>query len=140
MGTRFIATTECRASGSYKAAVVSAREKDIVLSEKITGVPVSVISTPYVESTGLTAGPLAHWMLRGRRTKHLMRTLYALRSIWRLKHSLLEDAKGRDYWQAGRSVAGIHQIESVETVIDRFTAAAIREFGSHPRTDPLDCT
>ena len=50
-------------------------------------------------------------MLRGRKTKHWMRTLYALRSLWSLKRGLLRDSPERDYWQAGKSVAGVDAIE-----------------------------
>ena len=52
LGTRFIATPECRASQAYKQAIVDAKEEDIVLSERITGVPVAVINTPYIERMG----------------------------------------------------------------------------------------
>ncbi|MCB1054330.1 MAG: nitronate monooxygenase, partial [Acidobacteria bacterium] len=72
MGTRFIATEECTAHDSYKQAVVDADEDDIVLTERITGVPVSVIRTPYIDQVGTHAGPIARWMLKGRRTKHWM--------------------------------------------------------------------
>lgn len=125
MGTRFIATTECRASAAYKDAIVRSGETDIVLSERITGVPVAVIRTPYIERVGLKAGALARAMLRGRKTKHLMRTLYALRSFWQLKRASLDETGRRDYWQAGRSVAGIRSIESAGTIIRRFAAAAV---------------
>ena len=59
LGTRFIATTECRASTAYKAAILAADEDDIVHTERITGVPVAVIRTPYIERIGLRAGPIA---------------------------------------------------------------------------------
>ncbi|OYV77050.1 MAG: 2-nitropropane dioxygenase [Chromatiales bacterium 21-64-14] len=124
LGTRFIATTECRAAAPYKEAILRAREEDIVLSERITGVPVAVIRTPYVERTGLRAGPAARWMLRHRRTKHLIRTLYALRSLWQLKHASLDAAGVRDYWQAGRSVGGIASIEPAGAVVREFAATA----------------
>ena len=123
MGTRFIATPECRASDAYKAAIVAAGAGDIVHSERITGVPVALIRTPHLERTGLKAGPLARWMLRRRRTKHLMRTIYALRSLWQLKRASLDGA-GADYWQAGKSVDGIHGVEPVATIVRRFAAAA----------------
>ena len=87
MGTRFIATTECTAHEDYKQAIVQADEEDIVLTERITGVPVAVIRTPYIEKVGTKAGPLARWMLRGRKTKHWMRMIYSLQSIWKLKRS-----------------------------------------------------
>ena len=77
-GTRFIATPECRASEAYKRAIVAADERDVVLTERLTGVPVAVLDTPSVRRLGLKAGPLARFMLRGRRTKHWMRTIYAL--------------------------------------------------------------
>src|SRR5262245_41107190 len=42
LGTRFIASAECRAHDDYKQAILRAREADIVLTDKISGVPVAV--------------------------------------------------------------------------------------------------
>ena len=123
LGTRFIATPECRASEAYKRGIVAAGERDIVLTERLTGVPVAVIDTPSVRRLGTKAGPLARWMLRGRRTKHWMRTIYALRSLWALKRGLLRDSPERDYWQAGKSVAGIDRIEPAGEIVRRFALA-----------------
>jgi nitronate monooxygenase len=123
IGTRFIATPECRASEAYKRGIVDAGEQDVVLTERLTGVPVSVLDTPSVRRLGLKAGPIARLMLRGRKTKHWMRTLYALRSLWSLKRGLLRDSPERDYWQAGKSVAGIDAIEPAGAVVRRFADA-----------------
>ncbi len=123
IGTRFIATPECRASEAYKRGIVDAGERDVVLTERLTGVPVSVLDTPSVRRLGLKAGPLARLMLRGRKTKHWMRTLYALRSLWSLKRGLLRDSPERDYWQAGKSVAGVDAIEPAGTIVRRFAGA-----------------
>ncbi len=122
MGTRCIATAECTASVEYKQAIVDAQEGDIVHSERLTGVPVAVIDTPFIRRLGLRAGPVARWMLRGGRTKHLMRTIYALRSLRQLRRSL--SSTDGDYWQAGRSVAGITSIEPVASIFERFAKAA----------------
>jgi nitronate monooxygenase len=125
LGTRFIATTECRASDDYKKAILAAGEDDIVHTERLTGVPVAVIRTPHIERTGTKAGPFARWMLRGGRTKHWMRTFYALRSLWKLKRSSLETHAGpQDYWQAGKSVAGIDSIEPAGDIVRRFAERA----------------
>lgn len=124
LGTRFIATTECRSSEAYKQAILAAEESDIVLSERITGVPVAVINTPYIQRMGLKAGPIARWMLRGHRTKRWMRTVYGLKSVWQLKRSSLDATGSRDYWQAGRSVAGIDAIEPAGEIVRRFRDAA----------------
>jgi nitronate monooxygenase len=125
LGTRFIATTECRASDAYKQAIVAAGEQDVVLSERITGVPVAVLRTPYVERMGLTAGSVARWMLRRRRTKHLMRTIYALRSLWQLKRASLDEQGEKDYWQAGKSVATIGTIKPAGTIVQEFREAVL---------------
>ncbi len=124
MGTRFIATTECRAADAYKQAILAASPEDIVLSERITGVPVSVIETPYIRRMGTRAGPIARWMLRGHRRKHWMRTLYALKALWQLKRASLDESGEKDYWQAGKSVAGIDSIEPAGEIVRRFARAA----------------
>lgn len=126
LGTRFIATPECRASGAYKDAILRADEEDIVLTERITGVPVSVIRTPYIDRMGLRAGPIARWMLRGHRRKHWMRSIYAIRSALQLKRASLDETGARDYWQAGKSVRSISQIEPAGAIVRRFAAAAAR--------------
>jgi nitronate monooxygenase len=124
MGTRFIATTECTAAQPYKRAIVESDEDDIVLTERVTGVPLAVIRTPYVERLGTRAGPFARWMLRGRRRKKLMRTLYALWSGWKLRRSSYDESGKRDFWQAGRSVAGIHDIRPAGDIIRELADAA----------------
>ena len=125
MGTRFIATTECSAHPRYKQAIVDADERDIVFTERLTGIPVAVINTPYIQRVGRKAGGLARLLLRGRRTKKWMRTLYAARSVFSLKQSNARGDVSRDYWQAGRSVAGIHDVEPVAAILDRFRHADI---------------
>jgi len=127
MGTRFIATTECRASDAYKTAILRSGAEDIVLSERITGVPVALIRTPYIDRIGLKAGPLARWMLRGQKTKHWMRTFYALKSFWQLKRTLLKEDNSDELWQAGKSVAGVERVESVAAIVQRFAAASRTE-------------
>ena len=124
MGTRFIATPECTAAQPYKDAILDSDEDDIVLTERVTGVPLSVIETPYIERLGTEAGPIAKWMLKGRWRKRLMRTIYALWSGWRLKQSSYDESGEKDFWQAGRSVAGIEEIRPVAEIIDELVAAA----------------
>jgi nitronate monooxygenase len=123
LGTRFIATTECKAHPDYKDAIVKAGADDIVLTERLTGVPVAVINNDYIRRIGTRAGPIARWMLRGRKTKHWMRTLYAVRSLWELKRSLTRAATSDDYWQAGKSVAEIHDVKPAGEIVAEFARA-----------------
>ena len=126
MGTRFIATPECTASDDYKDAIVKAKAEDIVLTERMTGVPVSVIRTPYLEKVGTRAGPVARWLLRGRKTKHWMRMIYSLQALRSLKRSSVRAFSYRDYLQAGKSVEGIEAIEPAGLIVKRFADAVLR--------------
>src|SRR4051812_47389598 len=123
MGTRFIATTECLAHAEYKQAIVDARPESIVLTERLTGVPVAVIENDFVRNLGTKAGPVARLLLRGKRTKRWVRTFYALTSLRQLKRSALSTQGATEYWQAGKSVAGIHEVKSVREIMREFEAA-----------------
>jgi nitronate monooxygenase len=63
-------------------------------------------------------------MLKGRRTKHWMRMIYQLQSLWKLKRSSLRSFSYRDYLQAGKSVEGVTRVEPVAEIVGRFAAAA----------------
>jgi nitronate monooxygenase len=123
MGTRFIATTECLAHQDYKDAIVRARPEEVVLTERLTGVPVAVLNNEYIQRLGTRVGPFGRWMFRGRRTKRWIRTLYALRSAARLKKSSLSGRGAMEYWQAGKSVEGIKEILPAGEVVRQFAAA-----------------
>src|SRR5512143_816193 len=127
MGTRFIATEECHVHADYKRAILQATEDDIVITEKVTGVPLAIIRTPYIEKVGLKAGWLARRMLKGRRTKHWMRLVYSLQSAWKLKKASLKGSAYEEYYQAGRSVAGVKAVEPVSAIVERFARAVAVE-------------
>ncbi len=122
-GTRFIATTECTAHADYKNAILEADEDDIVPTERVTGVPLAVINTPFIERMGTKAGPLGRLMLKGRRTKHWVRAWYSLRSAFRLRGASMKGATSADCWQAGKSVATITSVEPAGEIVRRFAAA-----------------
>jgi nitronate monooxygenase len=75
---------------------------------------------------GTRAGSLEKRLLKGGRTRAWMRTFYALRSIWQLKRASLDETGSFEYWQAGRSVAGVNGIEPAGEIVRRF-ATALRE-------------
>jgi nitronate monooxygenase len=124
MGTRFIATQECLAHNDYKEAIVNAEAEDIVLTTRISGVPVAVIKTPYIESVGTKAGWLARKLLQHRKAKHWMRTYYAVKSIVQLKKASLKGVSYKDFFQAGKSVSGVRAIEPAGEIVRRYEAAA----------------
>ncbi len=121
MGTRFIASHECTVHPDYHAAIVRAQESDIVLTDKLSGIPVSVINTELVKRLGAKAGPWASWLLRNPRTKHLMRGFYSLRALRQLKRSSQGGVSYRDVFQAGKSAGAIDEIQSVAEIIAGLT-------------------
>ena len=118
LGTRFIASQEAAVHDDYKNAIIAAKADDIILTDKISGVPVSVINTPYIERMGAKAGWLARKLLRGRRTKHWMRTYYAIVSAIKLKKANLKGSGYGDFFQAGKSVDNVDSVLSVAEIFD----------------------
>jgi nitronate monooxygenase len=94
-----------------------------VLTDKISGVPVSVIKTEYIERIGTKAGFLSKYLLRHRKTKHWMRMYYTLQALWKLKKASLEGAGYKDYWQAGKSVDGCNSVLRAKDVIQQMVAS-----------------
>lgn len=124
LGTRFIATEECKAHDDYKQAIVRAKADDIVLTTRISGIPVAVIETEYVKKVGTETGWVLRQALQHPKTKHYARMLVQLKSIFELKRASLKGASYRDYFQAGKSVEGIDAIEPAGAIVTRFGEAA----------------
>jgi nitronate monooxygenase len=124
MGTRLIASAECTSPVEYKQAIVKADAPDIVATTRITGVPVSVIRTPHVDRMGTEAGPIARRLLAHPRTKHWMRGIYMFRFGRTLRDNMRHGMSHRDYFLAGKSVAGVEQVEPVAEIVNRFVEAA----------------
>ena len=117
LGTRFIASDECKVSDSYKQAIIDASEDDIALTEKMTGVPVSIIKPDASEAHQLKARGLLAWMLKSKRFKHLARLYLTMKSIIGLKKAIGSNDEQSTYWQAGKSVAAVNSILPVAEII-----------------------
>lgn len=117
IGTRFIASKECTAHEDYKAAILKAEEDDIVLTKKITGVPVAVINTGYMKARGSETGVVSKFFLEHPKTKHYARMFFSLRSVWQLKQSWGKGGDYKEFYQAGKSVSGIKSIQPVGEII-----------------------
>lgn len=122
MGTRFIATEECTAHLDYKKAILRAKENDIVLTNRVTGVDLAVIRTPYFDRVGYRVGPLAELLLKQRWSKHWTRLFYQILSFARLRKSNFRSLSTKDFWQAGKSVQEIESIKSVNDLVQEFAA------------------
>ena len=103
LGTRFIATAEAHADAAYKQMLVDARAEDIVYTSLFSGINANFLRAS-VQNAGLDPDnlPTGHKDLDELRFRRRIGT-----QAW------------RDIWSAGQSVSGIHDIESVETLVAR---------------------
>lgn len=112
MGTRFIATTESRASHQYRDMLVSSTMDDVLLTSAFTGLPSSMLA-PAIRAAGLDPTRLNEQITTAGATE-----LYGGKS----------DRGGPRRWQdifsAGHTVSAIDEVSDVSDLIDQL----IREY------------
>ena len=118
MGTRFIATTECNTPEDYKEAIVDAGEEDITWTNRLTGVPISVIKSPGFRQEN-------SWLIRKllhSRFKHRARVMLNANSFIRLRYLSRSKSKNtakKKFYSAGKSVETVRSIESATVIMRR---------------------
>lgn len=118
VGSVFIATHESDVSEDYKQAVVQGNKHDVILTRRISGVPMTVIHTNYIQQIGTKRTRIEQIMKRHRKTRRLLRKLMERCNMSRYQHYIT----GPDYQRiycAGQSIDHIHKIESVKTIVKR---------------------
>ncbi|SVD90116.1 uncharacterized protein METZ01_LOCUS442970, partial [marine metagenome] len=119
MGTRFIATTECNTPEDYKNAIIDAGEENITWTNRLTGVPISVIKSPGFKQENSW---LTRKLLRSR-FKHTTRMMLNANSFIRLKYLSRSKSKNtvkkKRFFSAGKSVETVCSIESATTIMRR---------------------
>ncbi len=118
MGTRFLATHECKVTDSYKQAIVDSNEEDIVWTNKIAGNNSSVIRTADIMRGGLRTGPIINFMLRRRKLKKYARMYLMSKGLKNYSRTAFDD--NVQFWQAGKGVANIKSVDSVANVVEAF--------------------
>ncbi len=126
MGTRFIATTECNSPEDYKQAIVDAGESDIVWTNRLTGVPISVIrSEGYQQENGWL---MQKWLTS--RWKHSARwflNMLSFSQLRRLEKGKGTTAKKKEFFSAGKSVETVRSIESATVIMSRLGESLITD-------------
>ena len=123
LGTRFLATTECKITDSYKQAIVESSEEDIVWTNKIAGNNSSVIKTADIMRGGLRTGPIINYMLRKRRLKKYARMWLMSKGLRNYSKTAFDD--NVQFWQAGKGLGNINSVTTVAEVIKEFASVKI---------------
>jgi nitronate monooxygenase len=127
IGTRFIASTEANVSDDYKNGIVNAEMDDIVLTEKISGTPCTIINTPYAKKIGYKQNWLERLLSKNKQTKKYFKMLVQFRGI----NKLMKSVKPGSYetlWCAGKSVELIDDVKSIKEIVHQFNVETNSEF------------
>jgi nitronate monooxygenase len=117
IGTRFIASEECKVNDEYKNAIVESDMDDIVMTTKLSGTPCTIIDTPSAKKMGYTQNWLERWLSNSPRTKKWFKMLIQIRGMKKLEQSVLPN-NYNTLWCAGKSVELIHDILPCATIIE----------------------
>jgi len=116
IGTRFIVSSECKVSDSYKQAIISAGMDKIVMTTKLSGSPCTIIDTPEAKKMGYDQSAFEKFMSNNPRTKKWFKMLVQVRGMKKLEQSVLPNNYQR-LWCAGKSVELISEELSCEEII-----------------------
>ena len=122
IGTRFLATHECKVTDGYKQAIVDATEADIVWTNKIAGNNSSMIKTEDIMKGGLRTGPIISYMLTKKSLKKYARMYLMSRGLKKYSKAAFDDSI--KFWQAGKGVGNITSVQSVAEVVKEFATVS----------------
>ena len=116
VGTIFIACEESDISPEYKKAMIDYGEKDIVRTNKLSGSPLTVINTPYVQQLGTKAN-LLEWILNHNKTlKKYAKMIIAVRGMKKVEKAAF-GATYKTVWCAGPAIEHVHSIRPMKAII-----------------------
>ncbi len=118
IGTRFIASTEASVNNEYKNAIIDSKMTDIVLSEKLSGTPCTIINTPYAKKIGYKLNFFEKLLANNKTTKKYFKMLFQLKGMNKLEKSI-KPGNYNNLWCAGQSVELIDHIIPVSEIIDQ---------------------
>ena len=119
IGSPFIASEEANVSQEYKQACVDYGAADIVVTQKISGTPCTVINTPYVKKIGTKETWIECLLNRNKRLKKWVKLFRYMKGTKDVENAAMS-ATYKTVWVAGPSIEYSKKIESVESIIDRF--------------------
>ena len=118
MGSIFIASKEAGVNDEYKQACVDYGADDIVMTDKISGTPCTIIKTPYVEQIGTKQNWLERLLNKNKRLKKWVKALTFMRGMKNLRKAAF-GATYKTLWCAGPSIEHVDTIRPLAEIIDK---------------------
>ena len=122
VGTIFIASNESDVTPEYKQAMIEYGENDIVRTNKLSGSPLTVINTPYVQQMGTKASWLERLMNNNKSLKKYAKMILAFRGMKAVEKAAL-GATYKTLWCAGPAIEHVHSVRSMKEIISSLTSS-----------------
>lgn len=117
VGSPFIASTEAGVTEEYKQACVDYGSKDIVVTQKISGTPCTVINTPYVQKIGTKESWLESVLNKNKKLKKWVKMIRFGIGM-RATEKAAKEATYKTVWVAGPSIEHTKAILPTKNIID----------------------
>lgn len=118
VGSPFIASNESGVSQEYKQACVDYGEKDIVMTERISGTPCTVINTPYVQKVGTKTSWLEQILNKNKKLKKWVKMIRFYIGMKATEKAATE-VTYKTVWVAGPSIEDTHAILPVAEIVKK---------------------
>ncbi len=123
VGSPFIAAVEAPITEAYKQACVDYGANDIVLTERISGTPCTVINTPYVKQIGTRSPWLERVLNKNRKLKKWVKMIRFYIGM-KATEVAAQQATYKTVWVAGPSIAHTKAVEPVRAIVERLVNGA----------------
>lgn len=117
IGTIFIASEESPVSIDYKKALIQYGAKDIVRTSNLSGTPLTVINTPYVQKVGTEASGFQKMLLKNKRLKKWAKMLITYRGMKSVEKSTFGSASYKTFYVAGPTIEDVHEIKPIRKIV-----------------------
>ncbi|MDV7187207.1 nitronate monooxygenase [Lutibacter sp. TH_r2] len=116
VGSPFIASIEAGVTDEYKQACVEYGEKDIVMTERISGTPCTVINTPYVQKIGTKQTWIERVLNKNKKLKKWVKMIRFSIGMNATKNAATK-ATYKTVWVAGPSIEHTKKVLPVKDVV-----------------------
>ncbi|WP_132215218.1 NAD(P)H-dependent flavin oxidoreductase [Mariniflexile fucanivorans] len=120
VGSPFIASVEANVTDEYKQACIQYGAKDIVMTERISGTPCTVINTPYVQKIGTKTTWLESILNKHKKLKKWVKMIRFSIGM-KATEKAATQATYKTVWVAGPSIEHTNAILPTKEIIKKLT-------------------
>jgi len=116
LGSIFIASQEASVTNEYKQACVQYKADDIVLTERISGTPCTVINTPYIQKSGTKQSWIEQVLNKNKNLKKWVKMIRFSLGM-RATEKAAKQVTYKTVWVAGPSIEHSKEILPVKDIV-----------------------